>query len=103
MGIGNENRLQVPAISEEVDRTKRTIKQKAAELTKKTRSSFRRGKNGGGGQTGFRKLKLPRERKQRRYRPRRNKISEDITEEFNGEEDNDENDDDEGSLLSHYE
>ena len=45
MGLGNENRLQVP-ISEEVERTKLTIKQKAAELTKKTRSSFRR-KNGG--------------------------------------------------------
>ena len=105
MGLGNENRLQVP-ISEEVERTKLTIKQKAAELTKKTRSSFRR-KNGGT----HRKHKLPRERKQRRFRSTiasrsRNKINEDITEEFNGggdDGDEDENDDDEGSLLSHFE
>ena len=49
MGRGSETLLKVP-ISEEVERTKLSIKQKAAELTKKTRGSFRR-KNGvsGGG------------------------------------------------------
>ena len=54
------------------------------------------------------KHKLPRERKQRRFRSTiasrsRNKINEDITEEFNGEGDDgdeDDNDDDEGSLLT---
>ena len=65
LGISNEPRLQVPiSPTDEVERTKLSIKQKAAELTKKTRSSFRRknGQNGVGGAHGGSRKRLPRER-----------------------------------------
>ena len=101
MGLGNENRLQVPN-SEEVERTKLSIKQKAAELTKKTRSSFRR-KNGNvnnvsgrdsssGGRAGFRKHKLPREHKRRNRGGSRHKNQDNVDEDFNGDDDNDDED-----------
>ena len=49
----------------EVDRTKLSIKQKAAELSKKTRSSFRGGKKGelGRSDSSRKRRRLPRERK----------------------------------------
>ena len=103
MGRGNETLLKVP-ISEEVERTKLSIKQKAAELTKKTRGSFRR-KNGGGGadDRAGRNLKLPRERRatqrQRSATKNRRKFQDAIDEMSNGDHDDDDDDDD-GNMVS---
>ena len=103
MGRGNETLLKVP-ISEEVERTKLSIKQKAAELTKKTRGSFRR-KNGGGGadDRAGRNLKLPRERRatqrQRSATKNRRKFQDAIDEMSNGDHDDDDDDDD-GNRVS---
>ena len=47
--LGGGSTLQVPSMVDEEERTKLSIKQKAAELSKKTRSSFRRSKNTSGG------------------------------------------------------
>ena len=105
MGRGNETLLKVP-ISEEVERTKLSIKQKAAELTKKTRGSFRR-KNGVGGggadDRAGRNLKLPRERRatqrQRSATKNRRKFQDAIDEMSNGDHDDDDDDDD-GNMVS---
>ena len=105
MGRGNETLLKVP-ISEEVERTKLSIKQKAAELTKKTRGSFRR-KNGVGGggadDRAGRTLKLPRERRatqrQRSATKNRRKFQDAIDEMSNGDHDDDDDDDD-GNMVS---
>ena len=104
LGRGNETLLKVP-ISEEVERTKLSIKQKAAELTKKTRGSFRR-KNGGGGgadDRAGRNLKLPRERRatqrQRSATKNRRKFQDAIDEMSNGDHDDDDDDDD-GNMVS---
>ena len=100
MGIDNETRLKAP-ISEEVERTKLSIKQKAAELTKKTRGSFRR-KNGEDDRAG-RKLKLPRERRatqrQRSATKNRRKFQDGIDEMSNDDHDDDD-DDDGGNRVS---
>ena len=107
MGRGNETLLKVP-ISEEVERTKLSIKQKAAELTKKTRGSFRRKNGVGGGGGGAddragRNLKLPRERRatqrQRSATKNRRKFQDAIDEMSNGDHDDDEDDDD-GNMVS---
>ena len=104
MGRGNETLLKVP-ISEEVERTKLSIKQKAAELTKKTRGSFRR-KNGGGGGGGAddragRNLKLPRERRatqrQRSATKNRRKFQDNVIDEMSNDDDDD---DDDGNMVS---
>ena len=106
MGRGNETLLKVP-ISEEVERTKLSIKQKAAELTKKTRGSFRR-KNGGGGGGGGgaddragRNLKLPRERRatqrQRSATKNRRKFQDNVIDEMSNDDDDD---DDDGNMVS---
>ena len=101
MGIDNETRLKAP-ISEEVERTKLSIKQKAAELTKKTRGSFRR-KNGVGAdesRESGRKLKLPRERqatqRQRSATKNRRRFQDVIDEGSNDDDD----DDDVGNMVS---
>ena len=62
--------LQVPSLVDEKERTKLSIKQKAAELSKKTRSSIRR-KNYSGSVRN-RQLLIPRERPkgQRAYGPK---------------------------------
>ena len=52
--------LQVPSLVDEEERTKLSIKQKAAELSKKTRSSFRRKNTSGSVRN--RRLLIPRER-----------------------------------------
>ena len=107
MGRGNETLLKVP-ISEEVERTKLSIKQKAAELTKKTRGSFRRKNGVGGGGGGAddragRNLKLPRERRatqrQRSATKNRRKFQDAIDEMSNGDHDDDDDDDD-GNMVS---
>ena len=98
MGRGNETLLKVP-ISEEVERTKLSIKQKAAELTKKTRGSFRR-KNGEDDRAG-RKLKLPRERRatqrQRSATKNRRKFQDNVIDEMSNDDDDD---DDDGNMVS---
>ena len=105
MGGGNETRLKVP-ISEEVERTKLSIKQKAAELTKKTRGSFRRKNDVGGGadDRAGRKLKLPRERqatqRQRSATKNRRKMTGVIDViDVNDDHDNDDDDED-GNRVS---
>jgi hypothetical protein len=107
--MGRDSPLKVP-ISEEVERTKLSIKQKAAELTKKTRGSFRR-KNGvsGGGGSGIaddragRKLKLPRERqatqRQRSATKNRRKFQ-DVNDEMPNDDHDDDDDDDDGNMVS---
>ena len=106
MGRGNETLLKVP-ISEEVERTKLSIKQKAAELTKKTRGSFRR-KNGVGGGVGGgaddragRNLKLPRERRatqrQRSATKNRRKFQDAIDIIDTNDDHDDDDDDDDGN------
>ena len=103
MGRGNETLLKVP-ISEEVERTKLSIKQKAAELTKKTRGSFRR-KNGVGGggadDRAGRTLKLPRERRatqrQRSATKNRRKFQDNVIDEMSNDDDDD---DDDGNMVS---
>ena len=107
--MGRGSPLKVP-ISEEVERTKLSIKQKAAELTKKTRGSFRR-KNGvsGGGGSGIaddragRKLKLPRERqatqRQRSATKNRRKFQ-DVNDEMPNDDHDDDDDDDDGNMVS---
>ena len=54
--------LQVPSMVDEEERTKLSIKQKAAELSKKTRSSFRRKNTSGGGSRRNRRILTPGER-----------------------------------------
>ena len=109
MGRGNETLLKVP-ISEEVERTKLSIKQKAAELTKKTRGSFRRknGVSGGGGggadDRAGRNLKLPRERRatqrQRSATKNRRKFQ-DAIDIIDTNDDHDDDDvDDDGNMVS---
>ena len=110
MGRGNETLLKVP-ISEEVERTKLSIKQKAAELTKKTRGSFRRknGVSGGGGSDiaddrAGRKLKLPRERqatqRQRSATKNRRKFQDAIDIIDTNDDHDDDDDDDDGNMVS---
>ena len=108
--MGRDSPLKVP-ISEEVERTKLSIKQKAAELTKKTRGSFRR-KNGvsGGGGSGIaddragRKLKLPRERqatqRQRSATKNRRKFQDAIDIIDTNDDHDDDDDDDDGNMVS---
>ena len=108
MGRGNETLLKVP-ISEEVERTKLSIKQKAAELTKKTRGSFRRknGVSGGGGgadDRAGRNLKLPRERRatqrQRSATKNRRKFQDAIDIIDTNDDHDDDDDDDDGNMVS---
>ena len=54
--------LQVPSMVDEEERTKLSIKQKAAELSKKTRSSFRRKNTSGSGSRRNRRILTPGER-----------------------------------------
>ena len=104
MGRGNETLLKVP-ISEEVERTKLSIKQKAAELTKKTRGSFRRknGVGGGADDRAGRNLKLPRERRatqrQRSATKNRRKFQ-DVIDEMPNDDHDDDDDDDDGNMVS---
>lgn len=99
--------MSTMSVQEEVERTKLSIKQKAAELSKKTRSSFRRkgstgsvsnggGRKKNGGAGGGRKHLLPSDRYRRSKKVPR-KIEED-----DGDGGGDDTDAFEGS-LSHYE
>ena len=85
-----------------------SIKQKAAELTKKTRGSFRRknGVGGGADDRAGRNLKLPRERRatqrQRSATKNRRKFQGVIDEVSNDDHDDDDDDDDGMGLSINY-
>lgn len=82
--------LQVPSLVDEKERTKLSIKQKAAELSKKTRSSIRR-KNYSGSVRN-RQLLIPRERPkgQRAYGPKGSASEDKAVVDDNDGDDNDE-------------